>query len=97
MFTGVAGGLGAIATQFISPDSYNFFVSITLLVGAVVGGLHSVYGALFGAAFIVFMPNYAERISQGAPWAIYGCFLIASMSLMPHGIAGLIRRGVAKR
>lgn len=96
MLTGIAGGLGAITTQFISPDSYNFFVSITLLVGGVIGGFHSVYGALCGAVFVVLMPNYAERISQGAPWAIYGCFLILFMFLMPHGIAGLLTRAGGK-
>lgn len=91
MLTGLGGALGAVTTQFISPDSYNFFVSITLLVGSVVGGFRSIYGALCGAAFIVLMPNYAERVSQAAPWAIYGCFLIVVIWVMPDGIAGLVR------
>jgi len=92
--TGTAGGLGAIATAFVSPDSYAFFLSITLMVGAVVGGFRSVYGALFGGAFIVLMPNYAERLSQGAPWAIYGACTILVMLVMPSGLAGLVRAAI---
>ena len=90
-FTGMAGGLGAVATHFVSPDSYGFFLSITLLVGGIVGGFRSIYGALFGAAFIVLMPDYAERISQGAPSAIFGGATILLMFVMPDGVAGMAR------
>jgi len=90
LFTGIAGGIGAVATSFVSPDTYSFFLSITLLVGAVIGGLRSVSGALFGAAFVVLMPNYAEQISQAAPWAIYGLFLIGFAFFMPNGLAGVM-------
>jgi branched-chain amino acid transport system permease protein len=90
--TGLAGGVGAVATAFVSPDTYAFFLSITLLVGAVIGGLRSIYGALLGAVFVVLMPNYAEQISQAAPWAIYGAFLIAFMYFMPNGVMGVLHR-----
>jgi len=70
--TGVAGGLGALSTQFVSPESYGFFVSITLLVGAGIGGFRSIYGALVGGAFVVLVPNYAGSPGQGAPSVVYG-------------------------
>ncbi|MEO5672562.1 MAG: branched-chain amino acid ABC transporter permease, partial [Ramlibacter sp.] len=92
LYTGVAGALSAIAVQFASPDSFPIFLSITLLVGVVVGGLASISGAIYGALFIQFVPNLADDISKAAPWAIYGVFLIAFMYLMPSGVAGLIRR-----
>src|SRR5439155_12089879 len=41
MYTGVGGALGAIAVQFVAPDSFNVFLSIAFLVGIVVGGLAS--------------------------------------------------------
>lgn len=89
-FTGVAGALGAIAVAFVSPDSFTVFLSITLLVGVVVGGLASIPGAIFGAAFIQFVPNIADEISKSAPWAIYGAVLILLMYLMPSGVMGLL-------
>jgi branched-chain amino acid transport system permease protein len=91
LYTGVAGALSAIAVQFASPDSFSIFLSLTLLVGVVVGGLASISGAIWGALFIQFVPNIADQISKAAPWAIYGVFLIAFMYLMPSGVAGLVR------
>jgi branched-chain amino acid transport system permease protein len=92
LYTGVAGALGAIVIQFVAPDTFNFFLSVTFLVGLVVGGLASIPGAIFGGLVIVFIPNFAEQISKAAPWAVYGVFLIGFMYLMPSGIWGFLVR-----
>jgi branched-chain amino acid transport system permease protein len=97
MYTGIAGALGAIAVQFVAPDSFNVFLSITFLVGIVVGGLASLPGALSGALFIQFVPNIADEISKAAPWAIFGIFLIAFVYVMPSGVAGAVRMILARR
>lgn len=91
LYTGVAGALGAIAIQFVAPDSFTIFLSITLVVGVVIGGLASISGAIYGALFIQFVPNIADSISKAAPWAIYGVFLIVFMYVMPTGVAGFVR------
>jgi branched-chain amino acid transport system permease protein len=96
MYTGVAGALGAIAVQFVAPDSFNIFLSITLLIGIVIGGLASVQGAIYGALFIQFVPNIADDISKAAPWAIFGLFLLAFVYVLPAGVAGAIRMGMAR-
>jgi branched-chain amino acid transport system permease protein len=96
LYTGAAGALGAIAIQFVAPDSFGFFLSITLLVGVVIGGLASISGAFFGAVFIQFIPNIADQISKAAPWAIYGVVLIAFMYVMPSGVAGFLRMARAR-
>jgi branched-chain amino acid transport system permease protein len=96
MYTGVAGALGAIAIQFVAPDSFNFFVSIIFLVGIVIGGLASIGGAIYGALFIQFVPNVADAISKAAPWAIFGIFLLGFVYLMPMGVAGAVRMAVAR-
>jgi branched-chain amino acid transport system permease protein len=95
-YTGVAGALSAIAIAFVAPDAFNVFLSITFLVGIVVGGLASISGAIFGAFFIQFVPNWAQDISKAAPWAIYGVFLIVFMYVMPRGIAGTLRLAWAR-
>jgi branched-chain amino acid transport system permease protein len=96
MYTGVAGALGAIAIQYVAPDSFNIFLSIVFLVGIVVGGLASISGAIYGALFIQFVPNIADEISKAAPWAIFGIFLLGFVYLMPMGVAGAARMAVAR-
>jgi len=96
MYMGVAGALGAIAVQYVAPDSFNIFVSIVFLVGIVIGGLASISGAIYGALFIQFVPNVADEISRAAPWAIFGIFLLGFVYLMPMGIAGAVRMGLAR-
>ena len=91
MYTGIAGALGAIVIQFVAPDSFNVFLSITLVVGVVIGGLASIPGAIYGALFIQFVPNVADQISKAAPWAIWGVSLIVFMYVMPSGVAGFVR------
>lgn len=92
-YTGVAGSLAALSVGFVSPDSFSAWLSITLLVGIVVGGLGSISGAMLGALFIQFMPSVALEISKSAPWAIYGLSLIVCMYLLPGGLASLLERG----
>lgn len=83
--TGVAGGLGAIAVQFVAPDGYTIQLAIALFLGMVVGGVGWLPGSLAGAAFIVFVPNIAEHVSKGLSGAVFGVILILIIFLVPHG------------
>ena len=96
-YTGVAGALSAAVVAFVAPDSFNVFLSITLLIGVVIGGLASIPGAIYGAFFIQFVPNWAQEISKAAPWAIFGVFLIVVIYFVPTGIAGGLKRLAARR
>ena len=91
LYTGVAGALGAIVVQFVAPDSFTGGLSITFLIGIVIGGVASISGAIYGALFIQFVPNFADQISKAAPWAIYGGFLLVFVYAMPTGVAGFVR------
>ncbi len=91
-FAGTAGALNALVVQFVSPDSFTFYLSIAFLVGMVIGGSGSLAGALVGAVFVQLVPNYAEQISKSAPWAIYGGLLIFTIYLCPGGSAQLWRQ-----
>ena len=83
--TGVAGGLGAIAVQFVAPDSYTIVLAISLFLGMVVGGVGWLPGSFIGAAFIIFVPNIAEGISKGLSGAVFGVLLFLIIFLVPHG------------
>jgi branched-chain amino acid transport system permease protein len=83
--TGVAGGLGAIAVQFVAPDSYTITLAISLFLGMVVGGVGWLPGSFVGSAFIIFVPNIAESISKGLSGAVFGVLLFLVIFLVPHG------------
>jgi len=96
LYTGVAGALGAIAIQFVAPDSFTFLLSVSLLVGLVVGGVGSIPGSVFGGVFVLFVPNIAERVSTGLAGAIYGVILLLVIYVMPSGAAGFVRFAAAR-
>ncbi len=100
MYTGIAGSLGAIVVQFVSPDSFAPLLSILFLVGVVIGGLATLSGAIYGAAFVQFAPHIAESVGTVPPQIIFGLFLLAFMYIMPKGIAwsiGLLRKKLVTR
>ncbi|HEX3468187.1 MAG TPA: branched-chain amino acid ABC transporter permease, partial [Candidatus Elarobacter sp.] len=92
MLAGVAGALFAIATAFVSPDTFTFALSITLLIGAVLGGITSFWGALVGALVIEFLPLVAQQINAAAPSVVYGVTLILVMLFVPDGVVGGVSR-----
>ncbi len=101
LYAGVAGGLSAVAVGFVSPDSFGLSLSLSFLVGIVVGGLASLGGVLFGALFIEFVPNIADQLSvnfgesaKALPGAIYGVLLILIMAVAPSGVAGAIQAAI---
>ena len=91
-YAGVAGSLLAINVAFVNPDTFPISLSLTLLVGAVIGGLGSLYGAVLGAGFIEFLPVWVQGWSKQAPQVIYGAVIVALMLLLPTGFGGLLTR-----
>jgi branched-chain amino acid transport system permease protein len=96
LLTGVAGACSAVITQFVAPDSYDVYLSLYLLVGAIVGGLYSLWGAALGAIFIEFLPALAEHISKTGTSAVYGVMLIVVVYLAPSGVVGALRGWAAR-
>jgi branched-chain amino acid transport system permease protein len=96
-YAGIAGSLLVIAVAFADPQSFPAKLSLTLLVGAVVAGLGSLWGLLAGAALIQFLPDAAVHISkaQGVPDAVYGAALVLIVLVLPTGVGGGLRRAVS--
>ncbi len=93
-YAGIAGALLALLTSYVSPDAYTLQLSITLLIGAVLGGLVTLWGAVVGGIVIEFLPLWAQSINPAASSIVYGVALIVVMIALPYGIAGAIARGL---
>jgi branched-chain amino acid transport system permease protein len=103
-YAGIAGSLYGLATAFVSSDSYSFQLSIVLFVGAVIGGIDTVAGAVIGGLANEFLPIYSQQLllpiskqfADAAPGAVQGVLLLLVMFLAPGGAAGLLRSGFGR-
>ncbi len=99
---GLAGSLLAIVTSLVAPGAFTITLSISLLTAAVIGGLGSLPGALWGSLVIVLVPTYvtdvatshglSSSVGSNIPIAAYGVVLILVMLVFPQGIQGGLRR-----
>jgi branched-chain amino acid transport system permease protein len=95
---GIAGSLYGLATGFVSSDAFPIQLSIALLVGAVVGGIGTIAGALIGGLLLEFLPIYSQQLllpiskdlANAAPGAVQGILLLIVLGVARGGVAGLL-------
>ena len=86
----VAGSLFAHCYAFVSPDSFNIFVSVDFVIMVVVGGMGSIWGTLFGTAFITLLPEWIEALETYKD-IIHGLILVTILIFLPQGlVTGLV-------
>jgi branched-chain amino acid transport system permease protein len=98
---GVGGALYVVVNSLAAPGAFTLALSLTLLTGAVLGGLRGIGGALWGALLLVLLPTWSDDLSgslslsndvqNNLPLALYGIALIVVMLAAPEGIQGGIR------
>jgi branched-chain amino acid transport system permease protein len=99
---GLGGGLLAYVNSLAAPGAFPLSLSLALLTAAVVGGLGSLAGAVYGSVIVTLLPTWSTDLAQSAhlsrsvyanlPLVIYGAVLIAVIVLFPGGLqAGVVR------
>jgi branched-chain amino acid transport system permease protein len=88
---GLAGGLNAHFTFFISPSEYGFDRGVEILAMGVLGGTGSPWGAVLGGALITLLPEFLRGLGHYRP-LINGIILIVVILYSPKGIWDLIIR-----
>jgi branched-chain amino acid transport system permease protein len=78
-FAGLGGGLYQLALGTAAPDTYSFSLTLSLVFAAVIGGMRGSLGAIIGAAFIVFVPNYTSSLGTDGPQLVYACLILATV------------------
>jgi branched-chain amino acid transport system permease protein len=59
---GLAGSLYAYSEQYISPNTYNFELTVLFLLAVIMGGRKTRIGAMLGATIIVMLPKLLDDI-----------------------------------
>jgi branched-chain amino acid transport system permease protein len=87
---GLAGGLNAHFTFFISPNEYGFDRGVEILAMGVLGGTGSPWGAVLGGVSITLLPELLRGLGDYRP-LINGIILILIILYSPRGLWGLIQ------
>jgi branched-chain amino acid transport system permease protein len=108
-YVGVAGALwGFVHLGSWEPLAFNLTVSLNLLFMIIIGGMGSLLGSYFGAAFIVVLPILLNQIPLwlGIPistamashleFMIFGALIVIFLIMEPHGLARLWAIGKEK-
>lgn len=87
---GLAGGLNAHFTFFISPNEYGFERGVEILAMGVLGGTGSPWGAVIGGVLITLLPELLRGLGHYRS-LINGIILIVVIIYSPKGIWDLLR------
>jgi branched-chain amino acid transport system permease protein len=88
--TGLGGLLIGPFLTVLSPDQFDLFASMDMVVMVVVGGIGTLTGPLIGAVFLVLAPELLSFARELRP-ILMGALLILVTIFLPAGIVGLIR------
>lgn len=93
-FSGLAGLIYASYVSYIDPTSFTLDESIFIISALFIGGTGNVRGPVFGALFVVVLPEILrfvgmpDTIAANMRQIIYGLALIIIMYFRPQGIWG---------
>ena len=85
MFGGFAGAFFATRQGFISPESFTFIESATILAIVVLGGMGSQIGVVIAAVFLTLLPELGREFAQFR-MLVFGAVMVLVMAWRPRGL-----------
>ena len=85
LFAALAGFLYAHCVSFISPNSFDFLVSVRIVTMVVIGGMSSIWGSLLGACVLTLLPEWLHVFTE-YEMVVYGLILVGIMIVLPQGL-----------
>lgn len=82
---GIAGAIFASKAMYISPDTFNYAISVIVLSSILLGGVGNIYGVILGASIIAYLPERIRFISD-ARQLVFGIILLLVINLKPNGL-----------
>ena len=87
-YAGVAGGLMAHHSRILFPDAFTLLVAIDYLAMIIIGGMGSILGSIFGAVFMILLPEVLKLTATSLTGVYPQAFgLIASTRDVVFGLA----------
>ena len=106
LFAALSGAVFAQILSYVGPGAFGLGLSLSLLVGVVLGGRASLIGAIIGAVLLVWLPQFVldlsndrgwdEQITNNAPNLIYGLLVVLVVLVAPGGIVGSLQALVGR-
>ncbi len=93
---GLAGGLYGYTTGFVTAGFFHWTKSADAVVWTVLGGTGTIIGPFLGAALLTFVENMVSALTGKFYTATLGLLLIATITLFPDGIAGILKKLLGK-
>ena len=81
----LAGSLFAHCYAYVSPDTFGIFASTDFVIMVVVGGMGSIWGSVFGAAFLTLLPEWVEFFDTYKDF-VHGGILVLVLMFLPQGL-----------
>jgi branched-chain amino acid transport system permease protein len=88
-FVSIAGGLYALLNNFIDPRALRFDLSGNFVIMAVMGGMRSFWGPLFGAAIFVALQDFLSSRTENWMFLI-GLVFVLVVRFFPRGLLGVL-------
>ncbi|MBW1604709.1 branched-chain amino acid ABC transporter permease [Streptomyces sp. JJ66] len=91
--SGVAGVAYASKVGYINSENFVILLSVLVLAYVIFGGMGSIPGVLFGAAFLVWLPEFLRDLVDPKDRYMYlGALLVVMMIYRPQGVIPSRRR-----
>jgi len=94
---GLGGGLFAMAHQFVSLDTLHWTTSGKAVIMVVLGGIGTLWGALFGSGFVVALEDSLAQADFASPGLITGGIFVLAVLLFRRGLWGTVSELLRRR
>ncbi|MDB5846702.1 MAG: branched-chain amino acid transport system / permease component family protein [Rhodoferax sp.] len=85
----VSGGLHALVTGVVAPETFGPDLSILIFAAVMIGGQGLLLGPLLGAAFVVAIPELTQD-ARALSQIIYAVLFLFVVTLFPNGLTGML-------
>ncbi|HSR10042.1 MAG TPA: branched-chain amino acid ABC transporter permease, partial [Thermodesulfobacteriota bacterium] len=104
-FAGVAGGLWCYYMTIINPEAFQLAISIDYVAMIIVGGMGTLLGPVYGAAFVVLLPEVIQRVMEvlqpilhleytfvAFKQIVFGLIIVVFLIFEPRGLSEIFSR-----